>query len=56
MMIIAYNLTIDEFCSCNECTEDEMKAAIQGMLFIDASNLLLTNPTESEVCICYKCV
>ena len=26
-----------------------MKSAIQGMLFIDASNLLITSSTESEV-------
>ncbi|XP_019863258.1 PREDICTED: gamma-aminobutyric acid type B receptor subunit 2-like [Amphimedon queenslandica] len=38
----------DKFCSCNDCTEEEMKSAIQGMLFIDASNLQITNVTETQ--------
>ena len=28
-----------------------MREAIQGMVFVDSSNLLITNPEESEVMI-----
>ena len=28
-----------------------MRQAIQGMIFVDSSNLLITNPEESEVMI-----